>query len=220
MTIIVGIGGLAGHGKDTFANMLVEELKVQDRTADTYHMADPLKEITKYVFDMGDEDVNTQAGKKGKHRNAYGLTTRQVLQKMGTEAFRDVFNQEIWVHVAERQVQARSHNDFVFIPDIRFADEAAWINSKGILINVFNPNAEEITQAVPGAIEPLHRSEQGHGQPSHIYILNDTDLDALRHKAKLVVPQLIAALNKANKLIAEASKSAITSQFAHGNPTY
>ena len=64
-TIVVGIAGLAGAGKDTFANYLIEELKKYQVSVGTYAFAEPVKHVAGYVFGMTEEELHTQAGKAG-----------------------------------------------------------------------------------------------------------------------------------------------------------
>jgi len=51
-----------------------------------------------------------------------------MLQKMGTEAGRDVFHDQIWVHNLARK--AEQYNNVV-IPDVRFPNEIDYIKDAG-----------------------------------------------------------------------------------------
>lgn len=156
--LIVGINGLAQHGKTASATFLQNYLKICGYSCDIIAFADPIKYLCKYVFDMTEEDVNTSAGKKRIMEHAYGLTSRQVQQKMGTEAFRDVFDQRIWTDFLARAA-AKSEADVIAIPDMRFDNEIVFVDdlprthgwSKATM-KVFNPNVS--------AQAPSHVSEK------------------------------------------------------------
>lgn len=156
--LIVGINGLAQHGKDTSAAFLQNYLKICGYSCDIIAFAKPIKELCKYVFDMTEEDVNTSAGKKRVMEHAYGLTSRQVQQKMGTEAFRDVFDQRIWTDFFARNA-AKSEADVIAIPDMRFDNEIDFVKLlptthgwSHATVKVFNPNVS--------AQAPAHISEK------------------------------------------------------------
>lgn len=177
--LIVGINGLAQHGKDTTAVFLQNYLKVCGYSCDLISFAKPIKDIAKYVFDMTEDDVNTSAGKKRVMPTAYGLTSRQILQKLGTEAFRDVFSYDIWTDFFARSAE-KSEADVIAIPDMRFDNEIDFV--KGLptthgwshaTVKIFNPNVS--------AQAPAHLSEKP--QPDDKFdaiILNDRGLGDLQ----------------------------------------
>lgn len=156
--LIVGINGLAQHGKDTTAAFLQNYLKICGYSCDIIAFAKPIKEMCKYVFDMTEEDVNTSAGKKRVIPTGYGLTSRQIQQKLGTEAFRDVFSYDIWTDFFARSA-AKSEADVIAIPDMRFDNEIDFVKALSTThcwshatLKVFNPNVS--------AQAPAHLSEK------------------------------------------------------------
>lgn len=57
MTTLIGITGYAGSGKDTLANILVEELQAAGKTAAVFSFAQPIREITAALgLDIYDRD--------------------------------------------------------------------------------------------------------------------------------------------------------------------
>lgn len=181
--LIVGINGLAQHGKDTSAAFLQHYLNTHGFTCEIMSFAKPIKEIAKYVFGMTEDDVNTSAGKKRVIENARGLTSRVIQQKVGTESFRDVFYSEIWTDFFIRNA-ANSEADVIAIPDMRFDNEidlvGAFPETQGWLVataKVFNPNVS--------AQAPSHISEKP--QPDEKFetvILNSGTLMDLQHKVE------------------------------------
>ena len=177
--LIVGINGLAQHGKDTTAAFLQNYLKICGFSCDIIAFAKPIKEMCKYVFDMTEEDVNTSAGKKRVIPTGYGLTSRQIQQKLGTEAFRDVFSYDIWTDFFARSA-AKSEADVIAIPDMRFDNEIDFVKAlptthcwSHATLKVFNPNVS--------AQAPAHLSEKP--QPDDKFdaiILNSGTLEDLQ----------------------------------------
>lgn len=177
--LIVGINGLAQHGKTATAEFLQGYLKICGYSCEIIAFADPIKYICKYVFDMTEEDVNTSAGKKRVIPTGYGLTSRQIQQRMGTEAFRDTFSYDIWTDFLARSA-AKSEADVIAIPDMRFDNEIDFVNDlprthgwSKATVKIFNPNVS--------AQAPSHASEKP--QPDDKFqsiIMNDGTLGDLQ----------------------------------------
>ena len=103
MSKLIGIMGLKGSGKDTVAKMLPVEWK---RMA----FAETLKDIVSILFgwDRNLVEGNTEYSRKwreevstfwSKELDIKNFTPRLALQTLGTDVFRDHFNQDIWVKV-------------------------------------------------------------------------------------------------------------------------
>lgn len=186
-TIVVGIAGLAGAGKDTFANYLIEELKKYQVSVGTYAFAEPVKHVAGYVFGMTEEELHTQAGKAAVSIHGYGLTNREILQKVGTESFRDVFAQQIWIDFANRVLSERTEV-FTIITDLRFENELKFVKDNGFSIRIDAPNRNKIKV-------PNHPSERFvHNMPVDIVVSNDSSLAELHSVAAKVAEILILPL--------------------------
>lgn len=133
--MIVGISGVAGSGKDTVANILVERFKFVKVS-----LADPLKRICRDVFDFTDE----QLWGPSECRNApdarwNGLTPRYALQQLGTEWGRRM-HPDVWVRYMIRTAQSTQAN--VVTADVRFPNELEAIHAAGGKIwKIVRPNA-------------------------------------------------------------------------------
>lgn len=79
--MIILVTGLKRSGKDTLADYLVD-----NRDFGKYSFADPIREICKVAFDWTDEDF-TDREKKEMVDPDYGISPRQAMQWIGTEAF-------------------------------------------------------------------------------------------------------------------------------------
>jgi hypothetical protein len=102
------ISGKAGHGKDTVATILKQELDSRGHRVLVTHYADLVKYICTTFFDWdGKKDV------KG----------RALLQAVGTDVGRK-YNPNYWVKfVADMLMMFGENWDYVLIPDARFLNE-------------------------------------------------------------------------------------------------
>ena len=124
--MLIGLTGYAQSGKDTLANILVEEYGYK-RVA----FADKIREL---LFEM-DPPVPMPEGKIVGLQNLveiYGWdvakqnsTVRSMLQNLGVGA-RTVFGTDFWVQEAIRPVKDSKN---IVVTDVRFNNEADWIKS-------------------------------------------------------------------------------------------
>lgn len=159
---IIGISGLAGSGKDTAADFLLEQdgfVKIS--------LADPIKRFAMDVWEFSEEQLFGAS----KYRNAPDyryelspnnfLTPRHVLQHLGTEGGRAI-DYDVWIRYAIRTAKrlledpdyiytqkdglercpASGETKAVVIPDVRFCNEIEYIKSAGgKLLRVIRPGA-------------------------------------------------------------------------------
>ena len=132
--MLIGIAGKARSGKDTIARWFV-----MNQGFIQYAFADPLKRAASEMFgvplshfydDKRKETVNS----------FWGISPREMAQKLGTECGRKVFFDDIWVRRAQKEAEENLRSDGcagVIISDVRFDNEAEWIRSEGgIIIHV------------------------------------------------------------------------------------
>lgn len=110
MKMILLISGKAGHGKDTFAEMLQKELEAKNKKVLTIHFADLVKfYATKYAGWSGEKDIEGRA----------------LLQKIGNDTFRQI-DKNYWAYItaicAKTMLQYFNY-DIVLIPDNRYPNE-------------------------------------------------------------------------------------------------
>lgn len=118
---LIGIAGQARSGKDTAANYLLEKLGDDWSSAS---FADPMKAM------LGVIGVDCSDEAKDLPRNEYGVSTRHMLQTLGTEWGRNGIGSYFWIDVFERYNAGKS----VIVPDVRFENEAELIREHGVLI--------------------------------------------------------------------------------------
>lgn len=211
MSKLIGICGLKGSGKDTIAKMLPIEWKKMA-------FADTLKDITATLFgwDRFMLEGSTEQSRKwreevsnywSKELGIANFTPRLALQTLGTDVFRDHFNQDIWVKVLKHKII--NSNDNIVVTDVRFPNEVEMIKSVGGKIvqvirgdlpewwpvaeelnnkHIYGPNDLEKWKCLEG-IHPSEYSLAGIINPDYI-IHNDLDLEFLHKKVDDMLDRL------------------------------
>jgi hypothetical protein len=163
MTIIVGISGFAGVGKDTAGNALAK------LGWSRHSFADPLRESCSIVTGVSIDVFNDTVLKNIPRDDLYGKTPREVLQLIGTEGWRTLISESIWVDAFLKQA-TKSDSHGVYTCDVRFNNEAdAIANAGGLLIHISRPGKD--------APEFLHQSETeipSVMKKAHCIILNNS----------------------------------------------
>jgi hypothetical protein len=165
--MIIGLTGYSGSGKDTIAQLLCDNY---DFTR--FAFADPLKEMLIKAGLATREELYIT---KPPH-------VRELMQKIGTDIFRNQVDENYWVIKMIRKLKAffneRVPNANVVIPDVRFANEATMVlygfrgtrNIGGVIINVIR---DSVTKA-------SHSSEVEHEtiKADHVFTNNSCMIDA------------------------------------------
>jgi hypothetical protein len=133
--MIVGLVGWIGSGKGTVADILVDH---HDFFKESY--ANSLKGACSAIFGWdrkfleGDTSESRlwreQPDKWWSEKLGREFSPRLALQLMGTEAGRDVFHPDLWVHTVMRRCNQAPWNNYV-IADVRFPNEIKSIQESG-----------------------------------------------------------------------------------------
>ena len=143
--IIIGLCGKKGAGKNHVAELA--RAICAPSVVETAALADPIKEMAINLLGLSREDAYGSDKEKNrpspyhwdampdfvrnKNPNKSGLmTVREVLQVLGTELFRDVWDPEIWSKALRRKV-LQSKAEVFIIADVRFPDEVKAIREWG-----------------------------------------------------------------------------------------
>lgn len=171
-TKLIGLTGLAGCGKDTFA----EKLSFHSSNVKLYAFADPLKSAASAIFNVP-LDVFYIQSLKEKTDPFWGISPREMLQKLGTEACRNTFGPDIWIKSGQTHVNDMLlGNSRVIVTDVRFDNEAQWIiDNGGIVIDIQRDNLKKQNKH-------NHVSEQGITTDKFI-IKNNGTLEDLEQQA-------------------------------------
>ena len=138
--MLIGFSGKKGSGKSFFADYLVN-----NKLFIKLSFASPLKEITKILFNLSDEDVKDPI-KKELINPKFNASPRELMQWLGTDIMREEFNKKfnysgsIWIDSVKDKVKTLlDDNKDVVIDDVRFQNEVDMIHSLGgIVINLRN----------------------------------------------------------------------------------
>jgi hypothetical protein len=121
--MIIGIGHIAQVGKDTVANYMVEKYGFKKLS-----FADPLKQACAAIFHLNKEQL--YGNLKEVIDPFWNATPRYILQKVGTDCLRNVYDKDVWVRSTECLINQNPTVDFV-IPDCRFLNEVSAIKRWG-----------------------------------------------------------------------------------------
>lgn len=131
--MIIGIGGRARSGKTSVGDYLCKCYGFKN-----IGFADSLKEACRQIFGFSDEQL--YGSLKEVVDPYWKLTPRHILQCVGTECMRNVFDKDIWIKAVEKKI-LESNDNFV-ISDVRFPNEAEAVQRwGGFLVRVDRPNS-------------------------------------------------------------------------------
>ncbi len=122
---IIGITGIAGSGKDTFANTIKES----EPNTDVFAFAGPLKEACKILFNFSHNQLHHPIVKE-EIDERWERSPRQILQWLGTDILRTHINEDFFVLNMKQRIDS-SKADYILISDVRFDNEAEFIRSLG-----------------------------------------------------------------------------------------
>lgn len=124
--MIIGLGFKARAGKDTVASHLVNNYAFVQES-----FAYPLKEYVGRQI-CGFNDKQLYGAWKETLDPEWGMTPRQMLQLIGTDALRKVVHDDFWVIPMKRKLKEHIRNErHVVISDVRFLNEISMIRSMG-----------------------------------------------------------------------------------------
>ena len=187
-TRFIGIGHQARSGKDTFAWMLLDELRQRGIDARRYGFADALKALCRVEYGMRGKDARLLQRMGMAYREGY---TAPLLQNTGCDCGADLElyrkpRPTIWIDACFDAIREDAPA-VAIIPDTRFINEAEAVKAEsGLVIKVDRPNRP------PSGRDDAHPSEtELLTWPFDHIILNDGDLDTLRTKARRLAAILV-----------------------------
>ncbi len=164
--MIVALLGNKGHGKDTFAGLLVHHLGFS-----AIAFGDALYTETARRHGVSVEFLRERATKESPSERLGGLSPRQALQSLGMAA-REA-DPEVWIHPVRRFIGKQSGHGGVVITDVRLPNEARFAQSVGaVFARVRRPGlppsgdahiTETALAAFPCDIEIVNREQDPDG---------------------------------------------------------
>ena len=171
---LIGLTGKARVGKDTVANFLMAE---HDYVRMAF--ADPLKRAAAEIFGLTPTQMQDEF--KEIPVQYWGMSPREIFQKLGTEAVRDVFGPEVWVKRLGMGLDVVRHTKNVVITDVRFPNEVEFLIRQGGVLVEIRRDVSDVR---------AHRSEAGVGVEADIVIDNNSSVDALYAQIELMLGTL------------------------------
>ena len=123
--LIIGISGKMGSGKDTVAKEIQKTFPEYDfrRVSFGYN-------VKKIVSILTGLDMRTILSRKIKNvfLEDWDLTVGEMFQVVGTNALRDMLNNDVWILSLFNNVK---DGENIIITDVRFINEADYIRNRG-----------------------------------------------------------------------------------------
>lgn len=210
--MIIGISGKARSGKDTFANMLAEELNsVSHPSYVNMAFAHELKLRCQAAFDLSyeqlwgdDKEVLDKRYMKPEKSYAYEpaddklpdryWTAREIMQNYG--AFYRTIDNEFWIKNLFRVAEDKEYTN-VIVTDVRYMNEAKYIQHKkgGYVIRVERGSKDDVhNMQHPSEVELDNYGD------FDFTVNNNGTLDDLRQTTKDVCQFLKVSDNDLKKL--------------------
>ena len=177
---IIGITGKAKSGKDEMVWQYFK--RANHPLAQKHAFADAVKHSAAVFFN---EPIGKFYENKDDISEQWGISYREMLQKLGTDFARNMINEDFWVETLESKLKGiPSAIQLVFIPDVRFDNEAMWIRyTGGVVIELIREGHLSLT-----GTEAQHSSEDGVSEKLIDYrILNNAGVEDLGLKLEKFV---------------------------------
>lgn len=183
--LLIGLTGRARSGKTTAAEYLAGTFMLEH-----YAFADPLRDGLMAIFNLDPSDF--EGDRKEQPLAWLPHSPRQLMQSMGTEWARNTVHPDVWVKLAEQNLDyiATALGTVIgfVISDIRFENEADFVRRRGgTVIHISRHNAEPVN---------AHVSEAGvKASDNDIYLRNDGSVE-----------QFLRSLDETFRLLRERHK--------------
>jgi hypothetical protein len=199
--MIIGLTGYVKSGKDSVANMLAEHIGGWTKAG----FADALREMASIMnprIRVGASKHYAEADGTARYNDLLKVVgynaaksfpdVREFLQRLGTEAVRDVIGKDTWVNILMGRIwQARVDASLAGQPapnyaitDVRFPNEAEAIKqADGYIVRVVRPGKGPVNE---------HISEQSAGDIVADWTLEASTLEELLEEVYAFYPELLA----------------------------
>jgi len=144
---IISISGKIGSGKDTIADIIMQYTPYHRWQVKKF--AGKLKDIAEILTGVPKINFEDQEFKQQDMGPEWGMTYRDLLQKLGTEAMRSGLHKNVWVNALFSDYQFNIEEDeqipYWIITDSRFPNELAAVKKhNGIAIKVIRDSGNTI----------------------------------------------------------------------------
>lgn len=215
MKNLISISGSAGHGKDATARIIqwllsgsglgsipLEEAVKNNKHLDAFlfdssgfeikKFAGKLKEIASILTGVPINKWEDQDFKNEKMPEDWGMTYREFLQRLGTEAMRDGLHEDVWVNALFSDYKPQKMSEYNpsrwIITDTRFPNEFKAIKERGgLMLKIVRTEKDSagnriLSNHIRSAVHSSETALEGY-EFDHI-IFNDYGIVELAHKIK------------------------------------
>lgn len=168
--MIIGLCGAAGAGKNTVADILVEDYGFQ-----AISFAEPIYRAVSEITGLPVEHLQDRRYKE-KPIGWLGSSPRELLQTLGTDWGRKMIHANLWIVVALNKIgEIKEEGGDVVVTDVRFDNEATALTLAGADIwQVNRPGIVDVAE---------HESENGISpELIDVVIKNDASVAYLRER--------------------------------------
>lgn len=142
---VISISGKIGSGKDTIADIIMQYTPYHRWQVKKF--AGKLKDIAEILTGVPKINFEDQEFKQQDMGPEWGMTYRDLLQKLGTEAMRNGLHKNVWVNAlfADFNIDEDEQVSYWIITDSRFPDELEAVKKhNGITIKVIRDSGNTI----------------------------------------------------------------------------
>lgn len=142
---VISISGKIGSGKDTIADIIMQYTPYHRWQVKKF--AGKLKDIAEILTGVPKINFEDQEFKQQDMGPEWGMTYRDLLQKLGTEAMRNGLHKNVWVNAlfADFNIDEDEQIPYWIITDSRFPDELEAVKKhNGITIKVIRDSGNTI----------------------------------------------------------------------------
>lgn len=186
MPKLIGLNGYARSGKDTAAAALIERGWMRVAFADPLRemllAIDPIFHHDQIVGSIRVSDILSKMDWDGAKQNQ---EIRRLLQRLGTEAGRNILGESVWIDLASKKIDAAfSAGQSVVITDVRFPNEADMIRQRsGLVVRI-----ERDGIAPPNS----HVSEQLQAKYVDQLLTNNSTVESLHRRITALSEQMFS----------------------------
>jgi Deoxynucleotide monophosphate kinase len=183
--VLIGLCGYAACGKDTAAQVLIEEFFFQ-RVA----FAEPIKQALLALDPWVPDSTGGEYLRLSEFSESRDWAevkeypeVRRLMQIMGTEVGRNLFDPDIWVKLAEAKLASTLSVGHTVVTDVRFPNEARLIKRHGgALIRIIRPGFGPVNEHVSD------RASESWTYDHHLE--NEGTIEELHQQMRALVAQL------------------------------
>lgn len=130
--LIIAFSGKKRCGKNSAALFAKNFFMECGRTVEEMAFADPVKKSLALAMGLNESHFFQDEAKSEvfSFYDGQKMTGREMLQKFGTEALRDNFNDSIWLTSTVNKIK-KSTADVILITDLRFPNELDFLREQG-----------------------------------------------------------------------------------------